>query len=60
MRKMLLDWGRCHDLLDMLGVPDAPTLFERLRRMLSQFGRQPPKPKEKPQSEPEKAPKKPR
>lgn len=34
-RDIILDWGRGHDLLDKLGVPNDAPLAERLRRMLA-------------------------
>lgn len=45
---MLIDWGRCHELLDLLGIPDGETLFGRLRKMLSRYGFEPPPEKPKP------------
>lgn len=35
LRDIILDWGRGHDLLDKLGVPNDAPLAERIRRMLT-------------------------
>lgn len=34
IRKIVLEWGRAHDLLDKLGVPNDAPLAERFRRLL--------------------------